>query len=176
MSPLTISIADGMITGFPFVGEHHDLQVDSKLTYHIRYRGKSILMMADSCNIAPELYERVHGISGDVDIMFLGMECDGAPLSWVYGPLFSDKPDRERDRSRRGRGSNCAEGLDLVRRFACRQVYVYAMGEEPWVRYILGMDHTANSNPILQSDMLVGECRREGRVSERLFGKKEIIG
>lgn len=170
----TVAIADGLITGFPFMGEHHDLQIQSKLTYHIRYRDKSVMVMADSCNIAPELYERVHHITGNVDILFLGMECDGAPVSWVYGPLFTDKPDRERDHSRRGRGSNCAEGMDLVRRFNCKEVYVYAMGEEPWVQYILGMHYTAQSNAIVQSNMLVAECRQEGRLSERLFGEKEI--
>ncbi len=170
----TLPIPGGVITGFPFIGEHHDLNVDSKLVYHIRHQDVTVLAMADSCNVSPELYAHVHRLIGDVDILFLGMECDGAPLSWVYGPLFAEKPERSRDRSRRGRGSNFAEGMDLVHRFNCREVYVYAMGEEPWVRYILGVEYTPESNPIVQSNLLVEECRREGRIAERLFGEKEI--
>jgi L-ascorbate metabolism protein UlaG (beta-lactamase superfamily) len=170
----TIPFADGEITGIPFIGEHHDLLVDSKLTYHIRCRGKSALAMADSCNVAPELYDHIHSLVGDTDVLFLGMECDGAPVSWVYGPLFTTKPERDKDRSRRGRGSNCTEGMDLVHRFNCKEVYVYAMGEEPWVRYILGVEYTPESNPIVQSNMLIEQCRREGRIAERLFAEKEI--
>ena len=39
-----------------------------------------LLFAADSCNIEPRLYEHIHRDVGDVDVLFLGMECDGAPL------------------------------------------------------------------------------------------------
>ena len=35
--------------------------------------------MADSCNIEPRLYEHIYREIGEVDALFLGMECDRAP-------------------------------------------------------------------------------------------------
>lgn len=163
------------ITGVPFIGEHHDLHIASKLCYHIRLGDYSILSVADSCNQSPEIYKHVHEIIGDVDILFLGMECDGAPVSWVYGPFFTDKPERNKDHSRRGRGCNLKEGMDLVRRFNCKEVYVYAMGAEPWITYILDVHYTDQSNPIVQSNLLLAECKKEGRFAERLFGEAELF-
>ncbi|MFK7784273.1 MAG: MBL fold metallo-hydrolase [Crocinitomicaceae bacterium] len=163
------------ITGVPFIGEHHDIHLASKLCYHIKSGDYSILSVADSCNQSPELYKHVHDFLGDVDILFLGMECDGAPSTWVYGPFFTYQQEREKDHSRRSRGSNCREGMDLVHRFNCKEVYVYAMGEEPWIDYILEVHYTEESNPIIQSNMLVEKCRNEGRKAQRLFGEAELF-
>ena len=44
-----------------------------------------MLFAPASCNIDGTLYEHIHDVIGDVDVLFLGMECDGAPLSWIYG-------------------------------------------------------------------------------------------
>jgi L-ascorbate metabolism protein UlaG (beta-lactamase superfamily) len=170
----TIVFEDGEITALPFIGEHHDLLVNSKLAYHIRFRDSTVLVAADSCNISPPVYEHIHCLLGNVDLLFLGMECDGAPISWVYGPVFTNKPEREKDFSRRGRGSNYTEGMNLVHCFDCKEVYVYAMGEEPWIQYILDVSYTETSNPIVQSNLLVEQCIYEGRVAERLFAAKEI--
>jgi L-ascorbate metabolism protein UlaG (beta-lactamase superfamily) len=164
-----------VITGIPFMGEHHDLHIASKMCYHIAINGVALLAMADSCNQSPEVYKNIHNIIGDVDVLFLGMECDGAPVSWVYGPLFTNKPSRVMDNSRRGRGSNYNEGIDIVKRFNCKEVYVYAMGEEPWISYILDVHYTELSNPIIQSNQLIRQCIAEGRFAERLFGEKEIL-
>jgi len=61
------------------------------------------------------------------------MECDGAPLSWLYGPLITRPIDRKVDHSRRLSGSNYERGIDIVNRFRCKEAYVYAMGMEPWL-------------------------------------------
>jgi L-ascorbate metabolism protein UlaG (beta-lactamase superfamily) len=176
LSELEQIMADDLvITGIPFIGEHHDLHVNSKLCYHISFNGYSILSVADACNQSPELYKHVHDIVGDVDVLFMGMECDGAPVSWVYGPVFSIKPERDKDHSRRGRGCNYAEGMDMVRRFNCKEVYVYAMGAEPWITYILDVHYTDQSNPIVQSNRLIEVCNAEKRVAERLFAEKELF-
>lgn len=169
-----ITFKDGAIVGIPFLGEHHDLQVHSKLCYLIRFDNYSILAMADSCNIEPKLYERVHQIVGDIDVLFLGMECDGSPASWVYGPLFPQTLEREADRSRRGRGCNYEEAISLVNTFNCREVYVYAMGQEPWLKHILDLEYTDESNPIIQSKVLISECKSRGITAESLFGEKEL--
>jgi L-ascorbate metabolism protein UlaG (beta-lactamase superfamily) len=169
-------IADEItITGMPFIGEHHDLHVNSKLGYHIKLRDYSIMAVADACNQSPELYEHIHNVLGDVDVLFMGMECDGAPATWVYGPVFTEQPERTKDHTRRGRGSNCKEGMDLVRRFNCKEVYVYAMGAEPWISYILDVHYTEHSNPIIESDKLIAECMSDGIVAERLFGERELF-
>lgn len=170
-----IAIPNGSITGIPFIGEHHDLLIASKLCYLINIGGRSVLSVADSCNIEPKLYERIHEMIGDVDVLFLGMECDGSPPSWVYGPLFDAPIDRGFDQSRRGRGCNYNEGIDLVKRFNCREVYVYAMGLEPWLRYILDLEYTDESNPIVQSRKLINVCNSQGIIAELLFGEKEIL-
>jgi L-ascorbate metabolism protein UlaG (beta-lactamase superfamily) len=124
-----------VITGIPFIGEHHDLRVASKLCYHVKLGNYSIWAVADSCNQSSEIDEHVHAIIGDVDVLFLRMECDGAPVSWVYGPIFTDMPERIKDHSRRGRGCNFKEGMNMVHQFNCKEVYVYAIGAEPWVNY-----------------------------------------
>lgn len=170
-----ISFTEGSITGVPFLGEHHDLCINSKLGYVIRVDGYSILAVADACNIEPRLYEHINRVVGDVDVLFLGMECDGSPASWAYGPLFPKVLEREADRSRRGRGSNFKEGLKLVEAFNCKEVYVYAMGQEPWLKHILDLEYTNESNPIIQSNYLIETCESRGMVAERLFGERELL-
>jgi len=87
------------ITGLPFFGEHADLDIMTKLAWLVRIGSHSLLFAADSCNIEPQLYEHLHREIGNVDALFLGMECDGAPLSWLYGPLLTQKLDRAMDES-----------------------------------------------------------------------------
>jgi L-ascorbate metabolism protein UlaG (beta-lactamase superfamily) len=164
-----------VITGVPFIGEHHDIYINSKLCYHIQIGNYKLLAVADSCNQSPNLYRICHDLLGDVDALFMGMECDGAPASWAYGPVFTEKQERNKDYSRRGRGSNYNEGMDLVRRFNCKEVYVYAMGAEPWIKHLLDVQYTELSNPIIESNKLIQQCEKEGRVAERLFAEKELF-
>ena len=55
------------------------------------------------------------------------------------------------------------------------EVYIYAMGQEPWLEFISSIKYTEESNPIVQSNMLIQECLRRGLRAERLFGEKEIL-
>ncbi|MER6840353.1 MBL fold metallo-hydrolase [Streptomyces platensis] len=167
-----IDLPNGAITAIPFVGEHHDLAIRSKSTYHVRLGGLTALFGADTANVNPALYDRVHDLVGDVDLMFLGMECEGAPASWVYAPYFAHPLDRDHDQSRRGRASTCDEALDVVERFRSSAVYVYAMGEEPWLYPLLGIPYTDESLAIREAKRLVETCREQGRHSERLYGAK----
>ncbi|ELR69813.1 beta-lactamase domain protein [Fulvivirga imtechensis AK7] len=163
------------ITGLPFTGEHSDLNIKAKACYHVAYNDFTFLFMADSRVVEAELYRHVHQFVGDVDVIFLGMECDGAPLSWLYGPLLLEELGRDHDQSRRLSGSDREKGMHLVDIFHPREVYVYAMGQEPWVEFISSIKYTAESNPIVQSNALVEECRGRGIVAERLFGEKELF-
>ena len=171
----SIELGGVEITGLPFLGEHADLDIRTKLAYHCRLREHTLLFAADSCNIDPHLYERLHDALGDIDVAFIGMECDGAPLSWLYGPLITQPLDRKMDQSRRLAGSNYERAVDIINRFNCRSAYVYAMGQEPWLNYIMSVKYTEQSNPIVASNKLIADCRARGLEAERLFGEKEIL-
>ncbi|UXE67965.1 MAG: MBL fold metallo-hydrolase [Chryseotalea sp. WA131a] len=166
---------DISVQALPFTGEHCDLDILTKACYFIKIGNFKLLFFADSKATIPEMYERVHSLTGDVDVMFLGMECDGAPLSWLYGPLLTQKLTRVQDQSRRLAGSNCKEGIKLVNIFNPKEVYVYAMGLEPWLEFITTARNADDANPIVQSNQLIRECREMGLVSERLYGEKEIL-
>ena len=163
------------ITGLPFFGEHADLDIMTKLAWLVRIGPHSLLFAADSCNIEPQLYEHLHREIGNVDALFLGMECDGAPLSWLYGPLLTQKQERAMDESRRLSGSNFDQGMHIVNTFHCREAYVYAMGQEPWLNYIMSIKYTEQSRPIVESNRLIEACRERGIIAERLFGEREIL-
>jgi L-ascorbate metabolism protein UlaG (beta-lactamase superfamily) len=163
------------ITGIPFTGEHCDLNIKTKSCFHVRVDNFKFFFVADSRIIEHRLYEHIHRKLGDVDIVFMGMECDGAPLTWLYGPLLTTKVTREEDQSRRLSGSDYKKGIKLVDIFNPSEVYVYAMGQEPWVTFISSIKYTKESNPIIQSDILVQECRKRGLISERLYGEKELL-
>jgi L-ascorbate metabolism protein UlaG (beta-lactamase superfamily) len=170
-----ISFNNCVVTGIPFTGEHSDLNVQAKRCFHIAVGGFTFLFVADSRIVERRLYEHIHRQIGDVDVLFLGMECDGAPLSWLYGPLLTEELARDKDQSRRLAGSNCEKGMHLVDIFHPKEAYVYAMGQEPWLEFISTVRYTEESKPIIQSDMLVAECAKRGIIAERLYGEKEIL-
>ncbi len=171
----SVGFADARITGVPFTGEHCDLNIQSKSCYLVEIGKFRLLFLADSRIIEPNLYRHIQRRVGKVDVVFMGMECDGAPMSWLYGPLFTKKIFREDDNSRRFSGSDCSKGMVLVDIFQPREVYVYAMGQEPWVEFISSIKYTDESNPIVQSNKLVNICNSRGIVAERLYGEKELL-
>ena len=170
-----LDIEGGQIMGIPFLGEHGDLGIHSKLAFHVDVDGVSALFAADSNNLDEPLYERVSEITGDIDYIFIGMECEGAPCSWLYGPLYDRPLNGKHDRARRLDGSSCRRALPLVRQFNPKAVYVYAMGAEPWLQFISSIEYTAASVPIVESDALIGACRDLGIPAERLYLRREIL-
>jgi L-ascorbate metabolism protein UlaG (beta-lactamase superfamily) len=171
----SIEVQGGAIIGLPFLGEHADLNIRTKMAYLIRLDDKSILCAADSNNLEPALYKHIHQQLGDVNVVFLGMECDGGPLSWLYGPLLTKPLARKFDQSRRLCGSDCNRGMKIVDQLHPSQVYIYAMGMEPWLTYLTSIQYTDESRPIVESNQLVEACHNRGITSERLFGHKEIF-
>ena len=176
----SIQLQRGHITAIPFLGEHSDLNVRAKTSYAVCLTDKLVLCLADSCNLEPSLYHIVHDLIGDVDILFIGMECEGSPLMTANGPYILRSLDEGINQSRRTLASNYEQGLGVVERFNCKQVYVYAMGLEPWLGHLFG-DHNAEAEEsrgsfsLRESDRLVVECTRRGIIAERLFGQREII-
>ena len=163
----SLEVAGGTITGLPFLGEHADLYIRTKAAYIITLNGKSMLCAADSNNIEPRLYQHIHECVKDVEVVFLGMECVGAPLSWLYGPLLTKPISRKMDQTNARRATSSAQ--------KAKQVYIYAMGHEPWLTYLTSINFTSESPQIVESNKLIEECKKKGLVSERLLYYKEIF-
>lgn len=170
-----IGVDGGSIVGLPFLGEHGDLAIRSKLAFLVRLGGRSAIVAADSNALEPELYRRVRSHIGDVDALFLGMECEGAPMSWSYGPLLLTPLARKMDQSRRLSGSNCERAEAIVSLLDPKRVYIYAMGQEPWLGHVMGLKYTDSSPQIVESNRLIERCRASGRVAERPYCQMEIV-
>lgn len=106
-------------------------------------------------------------------MLFLGMECDGAPLTWLYGPLLSVPLKRTYDRNRTLSGSNFYKAWKITEKSNCKAAFIYAMWQEPWLHYIIALKYSLDSVQIIESDKFVQACKEHGIESERLFGKKE---
>jgi L-ascorbate metabolism protein UlaG (beta-lactamase superfamily) len=171
----TIEIPGGRIVSLPFLGEHSDLNIRTKTTYLIEIQGKRALLLADSNNLEPKLYEHIRELFGEVDALFIGMECEGAPMSWLYGPMMTIPLSRKNDQSRRLDGSNYEKGIAIVDLLKPKEVYVYAMGQEHWLSFLTSIQYTSESKPIVESDRLVNACKDRGLYAERLLTTKEIM-
>lgn len=164
----TIKFDEGEIISLPFSGEHADLNIHSKQTIFIKMKGKRFFFLVDSDAIDPALYKAVVEVVGRPDAMFIGMECFGAPLSWLYGPLMTKPVSRRNDESRRLSGSNCERAWRLVKDLGCSKAYIYAMGQEPWLRYLMGLEYTPDAIQLQQARSFVDRCTEAGVEIEHL--------
>jgi hypothetical protein len=130
--------------------------------------------MADSDAVDPMLSTRLAERIGPLDALFLGMECCGAPMSWLYGPLLTKPLTRKNDQSRRFSGSNCERAWSAVRALGSRRVFVYAMGQEPWMRHLMGLEYEPGSIQLMEAERLIQRCRNAGLPAERLNGCREL--
>jgi len=167
-----VPCADGSIRALPFLGEHADLNIRSKAAWLFEFAGKKIFSGADSSSLDEVMYRRIRDSIGRVDMLFIGMECVGAPMSWLYGALFTKPIPRAVNESRRFNGSDCASAERMIAVFEPGEVYVYALGMEPWFKYFMGMDYDENARQIHESDRLLASCAGRGIHAERLFAKR----
>jgi L-ascorbate metabolism protein UlaG (beta-lactamase superfamily) len=175
LEPLSdYSIPDGKITALPFTGEHCDLDIHSKQCAVIDLKGRKICLFIDSDAIDVDIYSRLTPRMRGADVVFLGMECFGAPLSWLYGPLVTSALTKRDDQSRRLSGANCQQAWDLIQTLRPRQVFVYAMGQEPWMRPLMGLNYTEDSIQLKESNEFVNRCRAAGIPAEALFLRGEL--
>ncbi len=170
-----IAVQGGSITGIPFMGEHSDLDIRAKIAHLIRLGGKSMLMAADSNALESRLYQHLRDTLGEIDILFMGMECEGGPMSWMYGPLLSSPLPRKIDQSRRLNGSDCARASEIINHLRPKEVYVYAMGQEPWLRHVMVLTYDERAPQIIESNRLLELCRSRGIMAERPFVRMERI-
>jgi len=164
----------GHITVCPFIGEHCDLDIGAKVTYAVRIEGRVLYFAADNRGVDRITFKHIHEMIGDADQVFLGMECDGAPLSWIYGPLFSRQIDPGMSRSRKLNGSNAVEAMGIVRELRARQAYVYAMGREPWLVFIMATSYAENSYQLQQMAEFFQRCADAGVRAAELYGCAEV--
>jgi L-ascorbate metabolism protein UlaG (beta-lactamase superfamily) len=170
-----IEIPGGSLTGLPFLGEHCDLDVRAKTAHLVQLEGTSMLMAADSNAIEPRLYDHIHAAVGKIDVMFLGMESEGAPMSWLYGPLLHTPLARKLDQSRRVDGSNAERAIEIVRRLEPSHVYIYAMGREPWLGHVMAMGYHEESPQLLESRRLMDYCRGRGIATGMPYIREELV-
>ncbi len=171
----SIELPDGELVGLPFFGEHCDLEIRSKIAHLIKLSGRSFLMAADSNAIEPRVYDHVRGAIGAIDALFIGMESEGGPMSWMYGPLMPAPLPRKMDQSRRLNGSNSGRAIEIIERLSPRHVYVYAMGREPWLGHVMAMGYTEASPQIVEARKLLAWCRERGLTADMPYGQAEFL-
>jgi len=166
----TVQVDDVTIQALPFLGEHADLDISCKAAWLVD-AGMRMVFAADSNNLDPVLYDRLAPTIGRLDALFLGMECEGAPMSWLYGAMLPFAVERSDDQERRLDGSNAVRARALIESLDVDQVYIYAMGLEPWLKFITGMAPEDDSTPMQQSEALLAQCRQVGMQAQRLYGR-----
>jgi L-ascorbate metabolism protein UlaG (beta-lactamase superfamily) len=172
----TVDISDGRITSLPFPGEHVDLDIHSKQAAFVSLCGRGILFLADSDGWDPMLYRHImRHLQHRVDAVFLGMECHGAPLSWLYGPLLTRRVSRRDDESRRLSGADSERAWAALEAVGAPRAYVYAMGQEPWLRFIMGLEYTQESIQLREAHKFVERCRSSNVEAKLLYGADDFI-
>jgi|TARA_B110000208_G_scaffold191920_1_gene260960 hypothetical protein len=127
---------DFSLTSLPFQGEHSDL-ISSKATWLISVSGKNLWFGADCRSLDSNLYKFVRSKFGVIDMIFIGIACEGSPLNRAY-PHFSRPVSNEKANTRTTKGAGHQEIYEMIKAFSPDSVYIYALGFEYWLKYFLG--------------------------------------
>lgn len=168
-----VEFPGGKVTATPFLGEHSDLDIRAKSTYAVKFAGRTVFIGADSSGIDPVLYRYVRNHVGQVDMAFLGMECAGAPLTWLYGGLFTQPVTKKMSNSRTLSGSNAEQAAGIMTELGASEAYVYAMGEEAWLGHVMATSYNEDSYQLKQVSEFMTWCAEHGIKSDHLFGQHE---
>lgn len=170
----SITLPDGEIIAIPFLGEHADLP-HGKTAYVVRANDNRMLFAADSDCLDQEMYRHIRRLLGPIQTVFLGMECVGAPLTWTGGSLLPRQPKHSINQSRRYKGCDSNRGLGLLEAVSAERLYVYAMGLEPWLEFLLGLAYTPDATQIKEAQRFLRLARENGLLEARLLsGKQEL--
>jgi L-ascorbate metabolism protein UlaG (beta-lactamase superfamily) len=168
-----VEFPGGKVIATPFLGEHADLDIRAKSTYCVQLGGRTMFIGADSSGIDPGLYRHMRGHVGQVDMAFLGMECAGAPLTWLYQGLFTQPVTKRMSDSRPLSGSNAEQAAAIATELGASEAYVYAMGEESWLGHIMAISYNDDSYQMKQISEFMTWCADHGIKSDHLFGQHE---
>jgi L-ascorbate metabolism protein UlaG (beta-lactamase superfamily) len=168
-----VEFPGGTVTATPFLGEHGDLDIRAKSTYVVTLGDRTIFVGADSSGIDPGLYRHMRGHAGKVDLAFLGMECAGAPLTWLYQGLLTKPVSKKMSDSRTLSGSNAEQAASIVTELGASEAYVYAMGEESWLGHVMATTYNEDSYQLKQVAEFMTWCAGHGVKSDHLLGQRE---
>ncbi|MFF5307061.1 MULTISPECIES: MBL fold metallo-hydrolase [unclassified Streptomyces] len=168
-----VEFPGGKVTATPFLGEHCDLDIRAKSTYWVELAGKKVFVGADSSGIDPMLYRYIKRHLGTADYAFLGMECDGAPLTWLYQALLTIPITKKMSNSRKLSGSNAEQAGAIMTELEAKEAYVYAMGEEPWLGHVMATTYTEDTYQIKQIDEFLTWCKDRDIKAGHLYGQQE---
>lgn len=169
-----VEFAEGAITSLPFPGEHVDLDIHSRHGIHLDISGRKFAFLVDSEGLDPVLFRHIARRVGNLDALFMGMECYGAPLSWLYGPLLTKPLSRRDDDSRRLSGLDGARAWQVLQALNSPRVFVYGMGQEPWLRHIMGPEYAPESVQLTEIRALLERCRQAGIQADSLFISHQV--
>jgi L-ascorbate metabolism protein UlaG (beta-lactamase superfamily) len=170
-----VELPGGHILSLPFTGEHADLSIYSKQAIVLAMGARKFMFLVDSDGRDVVLYQRIMRQVGPVDALFIGMECHGAPLNWLYEPLLGIPLNRRNNESRRLSGADSVRAWNILAEIKAPRVFVYAMGQEPWMQYIMGLQYTPDSVQLTESTRFIAQCQAGGIDAERLYGNREIV-
>jgi L-ascorbate metabolism protein UlaG (beta-lactamase superfamily) len=169
-----VEFPGGKVTATPFLGEHADLDIRAKSTYCVQLAGRMVFIGADSSGIEPGLYRYMRSQVGQVNMAFLGMECAGAPLTWLYQALLTRPVTKKMSDSRTLSGSNAAQASAIMTELGAEEAYVYAMGEEQWlVGHVMATTYNEDSYQLKQVEEFMTWCASNGIKSGHLFGQDQ---
>ena len=168
-----VEFPGGTVIATPFLGEHADLDIRAKSTYCVRLGGRTVFVGADSSGIDSGLYRYMRGHVGQVDMAFLGMECAGAPLTWLYQGLLTKPVTKKMSDSRTLSGSNAEQAAAIMTELNTREAYVYAMGEESWLGHVMATTYNEDSYQLKQVAEFMTWCADHGVKSDHLLGQHE---
>jgi L-ascorbate metabolism protein UlaG (beta-lactamase superfamily) len=168
-----VDFPGGKVTATPFLGEHCDLDIRAKSTYWVELAGKNVFVGADSSGIDPSLYRYIKQELGTADYAFLGMECDGAPLTWLYQALLTIPITKKMSNSRKLSGSNAEQAAAIMTELGAKEAYVYAMGEEPWLGHVMATTYSEDTYQIKQISEFMTWCKDRDIKAGHLYGQQE---
>jgi hypothetical protein len=121
------------------------------------------------------MYRHIAGHLGRLDIMAIGMECVGAPYTWLYGALHTRLISRKIKESRRLNGSGYEQASRIADAFEPSQIFLYALGLERWYKYFMGIEYDEHSAQMVETGRMLDACAAKGVPAERLYGKKTVL-
>ncbi|WP_405620838.1 MBL fold metallo-hydrolase [Streptomyces sp. NBC_01508] len=163
----------GSVVATPFLGEHGAQDVRGESTYWVRLAGRSAFVGTDSSGMDPAPYRRIRQNLGTADYAFLGMEREGAPLTWLYQALLPQLGAEKTSNSRKAPGLSAEQAVAIMTDLGVGETYVHPVGEEPWPWNVMAAAGNEGTYQAKQIDELMKWCADHGIKAERLVRRQE---
>lgn len=72
-------------------------------------------------------------------------------------------------------GSDAVQAAHMVEAFNPEAVYIYALGQEPWYKYFMGIEYEENSQQLVETQKFIKYCKNRDIPATNLVGKREIM-